>query len=139
MAIDRFGVKTNRKRTRTDMTKRPSKTASAGQSSRRSADRDVETDRPKKAEVEAARAKASKEASNAEEAEAEFVDVDESKPTEAEKAEAEAAEAVKTEVVDKKIEALDEEEGDDLEELRRKYMLRRFWHTASRFWNESKS
>ena len=47
---------------------------------------------------------------------------------------------MKTEAVDKKIEALDEEEeGEDLEELRRKYLLRRFWHTASRFWTDSKS
>ena len=63
------------------------------------------------------------------------------KPTEAEKAEAQAAEAVKTEAVDKKIEALDEEEdgGEDIEELRRKYLLRRFWHTASRFWTDPKS
>ena len=124
------------------MTKRPSKTASAGQSSRQSADRDVDTDRGKKAEVKAAKGKASKETSAAkEEAEAEAVDADESKPTEAEKAEAEAAEAVKTEAVDKKIEALDdeEEEGEDLEELRRKYLLRRFWHTASRFWTDPKS
>jgi putative ATP-binding cassette transporter len=127
------------------MTKRPSKTASAGQSSRRTADRDPDTGRGKKAEVETAKAKASKDASNAEEAEAEFVDVDEAKPTEAEKAKAEAAEAVKTVVVDKKIEALDEEEkegeveDEDLEELRRKYLLRRFWHTASRFWTDPKS
>ena len=121
------------------MTKRPSKTASASQSSRQSADRDVGTARGKKAEVEA-KPKASKETSNAEEAEAEFVDVDESKPTEAEKAEAQAAEVEKTKAVDKKIEALDdEEEGEDLEELRRKYLLRRFWHTASRFWTDPKS
>ena len=42
--------------------------------------------------------------------------------------------------MDKKIEALEgEEEGEDLEELRRKYLRRRFWHTASRFWTDSKS
>ena len=47
---------------------------------------------------------------------------------------------MKTEAVDKKIEALDEEEeGEDLDELRRKYLLRRFWHTASRFWTDPKS
>jgi vitamin B12/bleomycin/antimicrobial peptide transport system ATP-binding/permease protein len=120
------------------MTKRASKTPSAGQRSRQSADRDVDTDRGKKAK--AARGKASNETSAAKEAEAEAIDADESKPTEAEKAEAEAAEAVKTEAVDRKIEALDdEEEGEDLEELRRKYLLRRFWHTASRFWTDAKS
>jgi vitamin B12/bleomycin/antimicrobial peptide transport system ATP-binding/permease protein len=122
------------------MTKRASKTPSAGQSSWQSADRDVDTDRGKKAE--AARGKASNETSAAKEAEAEAVDATESKPTEAEKAEAEAAEAVKTEAVDKKIEALDDEEegeDEDLEELRRKYLLRRFWHTASRFWTDAKS
>ena len=126
------------------MTKRPSKTASAGQSSRQNADRDVDTDQGKKAEVKAAKGKAPKATSAAKEAEAEVkaeaVDADKSKPTEAEKAEAEAAEAVKTKAVDKKIEALDEEEeGEDLEELRRKYLLRRFWHTASRFWTDPKS
>ncbi len=32
---------------------------------------------------------------------------------------------------------LDEEaQGEDLEELRRQYLLRRFWHTASRFWTD---
>ena len=122
------------------MTKRPSKTASTGQSSRESADQDLDAAKSKKAEVKAAKGKASKEAAAAEEAEAEAADAKESKPTEAEKAEAQAAEAVKTEDVDKKIEALeDEEEGEDLEELRRKYLRRRFWHTASRFWTDPKS
>ena len=148
------------------MTKRASKTASTGHGSRPGADRDVDTAKGEKAEpeVKAAKGKAPKEASqpkkgpkeasepkkgrkeaSAKEAEAEVeaetVDADASKPTEAEKAEAEAAEAVKTEAVDKKIEALDdeEEEREDLEELRRKYLLRRFWHTASRFWTDPKS
>jgi len=126
------------------MNKRATKTASAGQSSRRSTSREADTDRTKKAGAAGAKASKLQEASNAEEAEAEFVDVDAFKTTEAEKAEAEAAEAVKTEAVDKKIEALDEEEkpegeDEDLEELRRKYLLRRFWHTASRFWTDPKS
>jgi putative ATP-binding cassette transporter len=148
------------------MTKRASKTASTGHGSRPGADRDVDTAKGEKAEpeVKAAKGKAPKGASepkkgpkeasepkkgrkeaSAKEAEAEVeaetVDADASKPTEAEKAEAEAAEAVKTEAVDKKIEALDdeEEEREDLEELRRKYLLRRFWHTASRFWTDPKS
>jgi putative ATP-binding cassette transporter len=125
------------------MTKRPSKTASTGQSSGESADQDVDAAKGKNAGAKAANSKASKEASAAkEDAEAEAAEAKESKPTEAEKAEAQAAEAVKTEAVDKKIEALDEEEeadGEDLDELRRKYMLRRFWHTASRFWTDPKS
>jgi vitamin B12/bleomycin/antimicrobial peptide transport system ATP-binding/permease protein len=142
----------DQERIRTNMTKRASKTASTGHGSRRGADRDVDTAKGEKAEaaVKAAKSKAPKEASeakkgpketSAKEAEAETVDADESKPTEAEKAEAEAAEAVKTEAVDKKIEALDDEEDEreDLEELRRKYLLRRFWHTASRFWTDPKS
>jgi putative ATP-binding cassette transporter len=126
------------------MTKRPSKTSSGGQSSGQDADQAPDTDKAektaRKAETKAARAKASKDASDAKDAEAKDVDVNTSKPTEAEKAEADAAEVVKTEAVDKKIEALDEEEeGEDIEELRRKYLLRRFWHTASRFWTDPKS
>ncbi len=123
------------------MTKRPSKTASTGQSSGESADQDVDAAKGKKAGAKAAKGIATKQASAAKvEAEAEAADAKESKPTEAEKAEAQAAEAVKTEAVDKKIEALDdEEEGEDLEDLRRKYMRRRFWHTASRFWTDPKS
>ncbi len=113
------------------MTKHRSKTTSAGQGSGQDASK-----------VKVARAKALKEASDAKDAEAKDVDADSAKPTEAERAEAEAAEAVKTEAVDKKIEALDEEDdegGEDIEELRRKYLLRRFWHTASRFWTDARS
>src|SRR3954467_2583481 len=137
-----------RKRTRTNMTKRASKTASASHGSHLTDDPDVDTDRSKKAEVRATRGKAPKATSgpkeaNAEakaEAKAEAVDVTESKPTEAEKAKAEAAEAVKAEAVDKKIEALEQEQaGEDLDELRRKYLLRRFWHAAIRFWTDPKS
>ena len=119
------------------MTKRPSKPSSTGQGSDQNADEEAGPDKARKAELKASRVKTAKDASDAKDAEAGALD---SKPTEAETAKAEAAEAVKTEAVDKKIEALDEEEeGEDLEELRRKYLLRRFWHTASRFWTDSKS
>src|SRR4051812_6614752 len=103
-----------RKRIGTNMTKRPSKTASTGQSSRESSDQDIDAAKSKKAEAKAAKDKASKEAATAEEAEADADEAAESKPSEAQKAEAQAAETVKTEAVDKKIEALeDEEEGED--------------------------
>lgn len=32
-----------------------------------------------------------------------------------------------------------EDAGEDTEELRRQYLLRRFWHTATRFWTDPKS
>ena len=50
---------------------------------------------------------------------------------------------MKSEPVDKKIEELNEanEEGEDSEELalKRKYMVRRFWQTARRFWTDPRS
>src|SRR5262249_19037170 len=50
-------------------------------------------------------------------------------------AEAGRSEAAAAEAVDSKIEAL-EEAGDDMEDLRRRYMLKRFWQTARRFWTD---
>ena len=125
------------KRSRTSMTKRPSKTPSAV---RVPARRPIETPRAPRSRSRARsrKAKAAKEASNAEDAEAASSDAD-VEADEAEKAKAEAAEAEKTEAVDKKIEELDERGGRTTRtssDLRRKYMLRRFWHTARRFWTD---
>ena len=122
------------------MTKRPTKTSSTGQSSGRAADHDPDIDKAKEeAKAKKAEAKAEKEASDEAAAEAEAADHAASKPSKAEQAKAAAAEAVKTEAVDKKLEEIEEEDGDDVEELRRKYLLRRFWHTASRFWTDARS
>jgi putative ATP-binding cassette transporter len=65
--------------------------------------------------------------------------------TEAEKAEASAAEMERSAAVDKKLEELNkaaDEEDDDPEEterLKRKYMVQRFWQTAKRFWTDPRS
>src|SRR4051794_6937473 len=126
--------------TRTNMTKRPTKTSSTGQSSGRATDRDPKPDKAKdEAKAKKAEAKAEKEASDEAAAKAEAADHAASKPSEAEQAKAEAAEAAKTEEVGKKLEEIEEEDGDDVEELRRKYLLRRFWHTATRFWTDARS
>ena len=118
------------------MTKRPSKITSTEQSAGQTADRDAKNDKARKTE----RVSAKEVSDDAKDAETKDVDGNVSQPTEEEKAEADAAEAVKTEAVGKKIAALDEEsEGEDVDELRRKYLLRRFWHTASRFWTDAKS
>lgn len=76
----------------------------------------------------------------AKDAQAGNVNADGATLTDADMREADAAEAVKSEAVGKNIAALeDETEGEDTEALRRKYMLRRFWHTAGRFWTDPKS
>jgi putative ATP-binding cassette transporter len=55
--------------------------------------------------------------------------------------EAQAAEIAETEVLDKEIAALDETPAspEEIENLKRKYMVRRFWQTARRFWTDSGS
>jgi putative ATP-binding cassette transporter len=52
--------------------------------------------------------------------------------------EAQAAEIEETEALDKEIEALDETPADpeEIEDLKRKYMVLRFWQTARRFWTD---
>jgi putative ATP-binding cassette transporter len=64
--------------------------------------------------------------------------------SEAEKAEAAAAEIEEAGPVDRKIEELNEngqedEDPDELERLKRKYMVQRFWQTARRFWTDPRS
>ena len=63
---------------------------------------------------------------------------------EAEKAEADAAEIEQSTPVDKKIEELNEaaeeiEDPEELERLKRKYMVLRFWQTSRRFWTDPHS
>jgi vitamin B12/bleomycin/antimicrobial peptide transport system ATP-binding/permease protein len=52
--------------------------------------------------------------------------------------EAQAAEIEETEALDKEIEALEETPADpeEIEDLKRKYMVLRFWQTARRFWTD---
>src|SRR6266550_931512 len=52
--------------------------------------------------------------------------------------EARAAESEETEALDKEIEALEETPADpeEIEDLKRKYMVMRFWQTARRFWTD---
>ena len=111
------------------MTKRPSTTTGAGKGSDR-----------KTTAAKAAKAKADAEAEEgSEETEAGRPDL-----TEAEKAEAGAAEMEESAPVDKKIEELNEtgeetEDPEELERLKRKYMVLRFWQTAKRFWTDPRS
>src|SRR6185295_6624678 len=64
--------------------------------------------------------------------------------SEAERAEADAAAIEESGPVDKKIEELNEtgdedEDPEELERLKRKYMVLRFWQTAKRFWTDPHS
>ena len=120
------------KRARINMAKRPSTTTGA----RNGSGRKPASGKTKKT----SKAKADAEAED----DSEETEAGRSQLTEAEKAEASAAEIEKAAPVDKKIEELNEtgeeiEDPEELERLKRKYMVLRFWQTARRFWTDPRS